>query len=608
MASLQNIPIPSPLKMMSSCIAADWKRFKSQYLNYEVAAELADKSKQKRAAVFLACVGTEAYEIYQTFEFDDDENRSDIDKVIEAFQRYCIGEINVTYERYVFNQRTQSPGETFDVFLADLRRLAKSCEYGAVEDSILRDRLVVGVCEDSTRRKLLQRRNLGLTEAIDICRASEVASKQLKAMKLPEEVNVMKTSKQSTYRIQDDQVRRDFSYKNREQEYSRITCNYCGRQHDKSRQNCKAFGAVCRRCGLKNHFSSVCKAKVDGHNKHVGGQGARVHQLQDDSDDNEQLLALTNVNSKRIYTRLIVDGQPVRFMLDCGATANLLSNDIADMLDPRCLRRLPPSSTLRMFDNTVLPTKGMMTVVVEHPRTRCKFDIDFYIAKNHRQSILGLDACLKFDLLSIVEENICAVQQMPTAQSPLPMGTVTLEFVLQKYSDLFEGLGEMPGEVHLDIDPSVRPVQMPLRRLPEPIKEKVRLELEQMCRDGVIEPVHEPSAWISALLVVTRTDGRIRLCLDPKPLNKALLRSHYRMQTIDDILPLLAKAKVFSTCDAKNGFWLLKLDTDSSKLTCFETPFGRFRWLRMPFGVKPAPELFAAKMHEAWTERCGMHS
>jgi len=100
-------------------------------------------------------------------------------------------------------------------------------------------------------------------------------------------------------------------------------------------------------------------------------------------------------------------------------------------------------------------------------------------------------------------------------------------------------------------------------------------------------------------LVVTRPDGRIRLCLDPKPLNKALLRCHFRIRTIDDILPQLAKAKVFSTCDAKNGFWLLKLDAESSKLTCFETPFGRFRWLRLPFGVKSAPELFAAKMQEA---------
>ena len=62
----------------------------------------------------------------------------------------------------------------------------------------------------------------------------------------------------------------------------------------------------------------------------------------------------------------------------------------------------------------------------------------------------------------------------------------------------------MPGEVHLDIDSSVRPVQMPLRRLPEPIKDELRVELQQMRRDGVIEPVSEPSAWTSALLVVTR--------------------------------------------------------------------------------------------------------
>jgi len=145
-----------------------------------------------------------------------------------------------------------------------------------------------------------------------------------------------------------------------------------------------------------------------------------------------------------------------------------------------------------MFNNTVLPTNGMLNAVVEHPRTHRKFNISFYIAENHRQPILGIDACLKFELLSIIEDNICAIQQ--TARPLLPMVTVTHEFVLNEYSDLFDGLGEMPGQVHLDIDPSVRPVQMPLRRLPEPIKDKVRLELEHMCRDGVIEPVSEPSA------------------------------------------------------------------------------------------------------------------
>jgi len=186
-------PITAPLRMTSSSIAADWKRFKSQYLNYAVAADLSEKSKTKRAAVFLACVGTEAYEIFQTLDFEEDDDQTDIDKVIEAFQRHCVGENNVTYERYVFNQRTQSPGEAFDVFLADQRRLVKSCEYGDVEDSILHDRIVVGVRDDSIRRKSLQRRNLGLADAIDVCIASELASKQLKVMTSPDKVNVMNT-------------------------------------------------------------------------------------------------------------------------------------------------------------------------------------------------------------------------------------------------------------------------------------------------------------------------------------------------------------------------------------------------------------------------------
>jgi len=71
--------------------------------------------------------------------------------------------------------------------------------------------------------------------------------------------------------------------------------------------------------------------------------------------------------------------------------------------------------------------------------------------------------------------------------------------------------------------------------------------------------------------------GDIRICIDPKSLNKALLRDHYPLPTIDDVLPKLANAKVFSTVDAKNAFWHLALDEESSKLTTFETPFGKFR-------------------------------
>jgi hypothetical protein len=70
------------------------------------------------------------------------------------------------------------------------------------------------------------------------------------------------------------------------------------------------------------------------------------------------------------------------------------------------------------------------------------------------------------------------------------------------------------------------------------------------------------------------------------------------MPTIEEILPELAKAKVFCVADTKNGFWQVKLDEASSYLTTFWTPFGRCRWLRMPFGIATAPEEYQRRQHE----------
>ena len=144
--------------------------------------------------------------------------------------------------------------------------------------------------------------------------------------------------------------------------------------------------------------------------------------------------------------------------------------------------------------------------------------------------------------------------------------------------------GNLDGEIHLETDPSVPPVQMPPRRLPEPIKNEVKQELDALCRNKIIAPVNAPTTWVSALLVVKKPNGKPRICIDPRPLNKAL-----NMPTINDVLPQLAKAKIYSTVDVRRGFWNVKLDTESSLLTTFETPFARYRWLCLPQGVSPAP-------------------
>lgn len=100
----------------------------------------------------------------------------------------------------------------------------------------------------------------------------------------------------------------------------------------------------------------------------------------------------------------------------------------------------------------------------------------------------------------------------------------------------------------------------------------------------------------SNLLLVRKKDS-FRICLDPIPLNKALERPNYQFQTIDEMLPELGNAKIFSLVDTKKGFWQIKLDYTSSLLTTFWTPFGRYRWLRLPFGIKSAPEIFQINMN-----------
>ncbi len=99
-------------------------------------------------------------------------------------------------------------------------------------------------------------------------------------------------------------------------------------------------------------------------------------------------------------------------------------------------------------------------------------------------------------------------------------------------------------------------------------------------------------------MVVVDKPGKLRICLDPKDLNQHLQRSHYPIPTIEDILPDLKNAKIFSVLDARNGFWHVKLDKESSLLTTFNTPYGRYRWLRMPFGISSASEEFQGRQNE----------
>ncbi|XP_063446850.1 uncharacterized protein K02A2.6-like [Mytilus trossulus] len=168
---------------------------------------------------------------------------------------------------------------------------------------------------------------------------------------------------------------------------------------------------------------------------------------------------------------------------------------------------------------------------------------------------------------------------------------------MKEYADIFEGTGKLQGKYHLELDNTANPVVHPPRKVPVAIKEKLKSELERLTKLEIIKPVSTPTPWVSSLVTVVKPD-KLRICIDPKHLNQQLKRSHYPLPTIDDLLPELSRAKVFSVVDAKNGFWHVELDEESSLLTTFNTPFGRYRWLRMPFGLSSAPEEYQRRQDQ----------
>ena len=135
--------------------------------------------------------------------------------------------------------------------------------------------------------------------------------------------------------------------------------------------------------------------------------------------------------------------------------------------------------------------------------------------------------------------------------------------------------------------------------MPVPKNEAMKTELDQMVADKIITPVTEPTDWVSSVLAVPKKDKLVRICLDPRDLNTAIKRSHCPSPTVEDVTSCLTNAKVFSVLDAKSGFWRVKLTENASYFTTFTTPFGRFRWLRTPFDISSAPEIWQRKMHEA---------
>ena len=606
---VQGITPPQPLDTTGNIIQK-WKQFKQVWNNYSIITGLSAQTEDYRVALFLHSLRPEALKMYNGMQFANETECKTLVKIIEKFDEFAIGEVNETYERYVFNGRNQGQDESIDAYIATLRSLAKTCGFcECLADSFLRDRIVLGVKNNNLRKRLLQERKLDLNKCIHICRSTEAALSHLKSISEGMNDNthdvkrVNEHAKKPPRKLKNDRHSRNDPSKKK-------TCLFCGRSHPFKKELCPAWGKSCQKCNGRNHFSSVCQK---GKSRGVHGVTEQAESDNDDRDDSNddtidyEFLAViavepsvhtieaTSGHAREIYTEMTVNEKKIKFQIDCEASINIINQ-----CHTTGSHITPSNKTLKMWNGTDLKPLGVTRLKVKNPKTQKKYSIEFVVVPDGLTSLIGARTAQQMELITVHQDNFVTVPP-PHKQLCKDIRKIeTADELVRRHADVFsKDLGTLPGTVHLQIDENAEPSITPSRRVPTSLRGKFKDELDQLDSLEVLAKVDEPTAWVSSVVIATKKSGALRICIDQRPLNQVLKRETHRLPILDDLMPELARAKVFSTVDLTAGYWHCVLDDESSLLTTFATPFRRYRWKRLPFGLSASSEIFQKRVSQA---------
>ncbi|XP_068692890.1 uncharacterized protein [Montipora foliosa] len=246
---------------------------------------------------------------------------------------------------------------------------------------------------------------------------------------------------------------------------------------------------------------------------------------------------------------------------------------------------------LSLYDEkTQIQTLGTRKCFVFNPATGEEGIIQFRIVAEDVTPLIGLSDSEELKLIELLLENIATLDSgkpnVPSSASELHT-PLTLQTIHCKDPEVFENcVGKLDGELHLYTKQDVTPTKAAPKEIPLSVKNKFIAEVKDLEEQGIIEKVTEPTDWVSAPTIVSKPSAKngIRLCIVFRPLNTALKRSEYPIPTVGHLF---------------TAIWHVPLDEPSSLLTTFNTPFGRMKWKRMPFGISVAPEEFQRRIDES---------
>ena len=505
----------------------------------------------------------------------------------DAFARlseYFVGSTNILLARRDFYSCKQNPDETIHNFECRVRRLAQECQFPDCS-MMMRDIFVLGIRDDRLGCRLLAEDVAALTfdKAVNIASNLEKAYTdrcKVKDSDASGNVNALSNGRYNS----NSNSNRQTSQNNKNFHQNDKKCNRCGNKWHKSLNDCPALKSKCRSCGKEGHWDKMCRSKSKNTNDDKNSSDSkktfnkkRNANLVDDCSDNESNISycdigfsvqsINSLSSKLPTVNLSIDGKMLCCIPDSGASVNVLPAK----LFPR-VKWKKTSMKLRTYGGSTLPIVGSAYFMVSYQGksvNSCFYGVDL----NNERPLLSLELCSKLNILDSHVNNI------------------------NLNDDIFEGLGNMKNiRFHIKLKPGAETRYAPARRLAPTVKDAVKKQIDSLLEQNVIVPV-DYSEWASPIVPVMKKNGDVRVCVDFRYLNKCILREHYQMPTLEELLSKINGATVYSSLDARSGYHQIPVEDESQKYLVFSTPFGNFKYVRLPFGIASAPEIFQKAMN-----------
>ncbi|XP_055605745.1 uncharacterized protein LOC129753919 [Uranotaenia lowii] len=398
--------------------------------------------------------------------------------------------------------------------------------------------------------------------------------------------------------------------------HENLRCGKCNSPfHDADK--CPNADSVCYNCDKKGHIQRACPFPIRNRfrNRQVPGTlEAKVNEVAIDDGESEMekpnvqvsicqrnidgmdplVLATIGILADDGIVSAQVAGLSCDFLVDSGAQVNTFTDDLFTILkaDEQYCKEMVNLKIGTDRPLTAYATKDQIDVIAtfEAPlfiSSDRPFLLEKFYVVREAKSLLGRATALRYSVLMLGLKVPIPKQAIDVKHHHLKGYVASIAKV-----DLFPKFNIPP--VKISYDDTNAPCRNIFTNIPHALKPLVEERLKHLVASGIIEPVTEgmDTQFCSSMLVIPKGKEDIRLVIDLRGPNRYIHRTPFSMPTMDSILSDLKGANLFSTIDLSNAYFHVELHESSRHLTNFFTEFGMYRYVRLPFGLCNAPDLF----------------